>query len=148
MKKENTAVVIHACGFASRESLCPVFMSRIGKAIELILSDRGYWNKQKDSNIKTTLITGGVSYESSSPTLAKCAGKEFRFVLAGDFLVDGHREELSIFYAENCFNSSTDTKDALLICLGQKVDSIMVVSSYWHNWVLKQTYKRWMEKLN
>ncbi|MBI2062342.1 MAG: hypothetical protein HYT64_01480 [Candidatus Yanofskybacteria bacterium] len=47
-----------------------------------------------------------------------------------------------VFYADNCYNSSTDTQNVLEICREQKVDKVIVVTSYWHNWMVRQMYSR------
>lgn len=137
MKNKNTAVVIHACGFSSKDSICPVFQSRVEKAVQIIKE----LDKKKTNHI-TVIITGGVPYEIGSLMLARCGGDYFKS------LFNPAESIPPIFYAETCFNSSTDTLEVLLMlscnCIRQDMKkNIIVISSYWHNWILKQTYKYW-----
>lgn len=97
---------------------------------------------KKEAKHVAVIITGGVPYEIGSLMLAQCGGDYFRSLFSPIESIP------PIFYAENCFNSSTDTLEVLLMlscnCTRQgKEKNIIVVSSYWHNWVLKQTYKYW-----
>ena len=124
------AIAVHACGFSSKEEICPAFKSRLRRA-QLALIDLPPINKGE----AIVIITGGVPYEKGARLLAD---------LAGDYLSSLYARcklPYDTFYAFACFNSSTDAQNVLEICREQKVKRLIVVTSYWHNWMVRQMYK-------
>ena len=131
------AIVVHACGFSSKEEICPVFKSRLMMAkAELESLDK------KDLAETIIIITGGVPFEKGSKILALCGGEYFAS------LFENNQSPVPVFYPGECFNSSTDTAGALFIAMCAGISKkYIVVSSFWHNWILKQTYASWTGKI-
>jgi hypothetical protein len=130
------AIAVHACGFKSEDKICKAFESRLIRVYEIacwLYAKRYDFGGYKPF----VIITGGVSYRAGSTLLARLGGDYLEKILPPGAVL-----AYRIFYATDCYNSSTDTQNVLRICQKQGVEKLIVVTSYWHNWMVRQMYRR------
>jgi hypothetical protein len=90
----------------------------------------------KTNDDAIVIITGGAGYKKDGMRLALCTAGHFK-----KFSPEKH-SPYSVFYAVDGYNSSTDTRNVLKICRHKGVEKVIVVTSYWHNWMVRQMYSR------
>ncbi len=126
-------IALHACGFEDENTICQVARARAEEVIRLA-------RLQEIGNI---IITGGVRFRPDSAWLAKRIGQYIANRLGSPR--DTRLPNLHIL--TNCFNSSTDTQAVITEAKANDLEEILVVSSYWHHWILRPMYDYWAHRL-
>jgi len=130
MAEAKTAVAVHACGLESENKICKAFESRLDRMYELV---RSLHAPKTDAII---IIAGGGICKNDSFLLVHYVVDHFKKVSPE------RHSPYSVFYAVDGYNSSTDTRDVLKTCRHEGVEKLIVVTSYWHNWMVRQMYSR------
>ena len=123
---EKYVIAVHACGFESKDVICPVAKYRLTRAA----------SKAREANINNIIISGGPPYQKGSELLAHMMGQWLNI------------KKFNISYATDCYDSSTDIQNIIKIAKEKGFNNIKAISSYWHLWALKPLYKYWGRQLN
>jgi len=126
---QKSAIVVHACGFGSKEEICEIAKLRLDLATDCA-------GAEEESDI---IISGGVPYQKGSRLLAH---------LMGEWLKNHMLNYRSINYAIDGFDSSTDVQNIIRIAQNRQFANLIIISSTWHLWVLKPLYRYWAKKLD
>ena len=132
-KDTSLAIVIHACGFDDENTICKVARARTEEVIRL----------SRLQGIENIIITGGVRFHSNSDWLAKLIGR----YVTNRFWSPRKTRVPNLHILTNCFNSSTDTQAVLTEATANDLEELLVVSSYWHHWILRPMYNYWARRL-
>lgn len=129
----NYAIALHACGFENESTICKVARARAEKAVRLSYLQ----------GIDHVIITGGVRFRSGSAWLAEL----IRQYILNNVFDPGEVQWPNLQVLTNCFNSSTNTQAVITEAKANDFEKILVVSSYWHHWILRPMYGYWTHHL-
>lgn len=123
----STAIALHACGYESKDKICKTARARAEVAAR----------QAELRGARHVFVTSGVKH--GSKWLADLIADNFKESLSKDF------PPPSVHCLTNCFNSSTDTQMVLdnLLVRAEAPEHLVVVSSYWHCWILRPLYTYW-----